>query len=100
MGYAMLREPRTISPGEKSSVTLDIEDNSEPIKDIEVKFETDRKEAGKFEPEKIKTDVNGSAKVTFISNPKLRKDLDVIICASWKLNEQENSCKMLIEIRQ
>jgi len=100
MGYSMTREPRTIPPGGDSTITIEINDNLKPLKDIEVKFSVSPKEAGKIKPVKIKTDANGCAKSTFTADPNSKKDCDVIVNASWKQDEVKKNCKMLIEIRK
>lgn len=96
----MKREPRTIPPGGDSTITIEINDNVKPLKDIEVKFSITPKEAGKIKSVKIKTDASGCAKSTFTADPNSEKDCDVFVDASWKQNEEKKNCKMLIEIRK
>jgi hypothetical protein len=100
MGYSMKREPRTIPPGGDSTITIEINDNYNPLKDMEVKFSVSPKEAGKVKPVKIKTDEDGCAKSTFTADPNSKKDCDVIVDASWKQDENKKNCKMLIEVRK
>lgn len=100
MGYALSREPRAIPPGGKSTISLDINDGQLPLKDTEVKFEFKPKDVGKIEPAKIKTDASGNVKSVFFADSKLKKDLDVLVSATWKQGESENNCKILIEVRK
>jgi hypothetical protein len=100
MGYSMKREPRTIPPGGDSTITLEINDNLNPLKDMEVKFSITPKETGKIKPVKIKTDANGCAKSTFTADPSSKEDCDVLVDASWKQGEEKKNCKMMIEVRK
>jgi len=99
MGWSMIRDPRTIPPGGKSTFTLEIEDSGKKLSDIEVTFEGDPKDGGSMDPEKLKTDVAGCAKATFTASQSVNKDLDVLVRAKWKMAGQDKECAMIVEVR-
>jgi hypothetical protein len=95
----MIRDPRTIPPGGKSTFTLVVEDSGKKLSDIEITFEVDPKGAGSMDPEKIKTDAAGSAKATFTASQSVSKDLDALVRAKWKMAGQDKECAMIVEVR-
>ena len=99
MGWSMIRDPRTIPPGGKSTFTLEVEDSGKKLSDIEITFEVDPKDAGSMGPEKIKTDAAGSAKATFTASQSVNKDLDALVRAKWKMAGQDKECAMTVEVR-
>ena len=62
MVWSMVRNPRKIKPSEQSIFTIEMENESgAPLKDVEVTFEIEPKDAGKMESDKVKTDEKGCA---------------------------------------
>ncbi|GEM_PF-1221684 len=95
----MTRDPRTIEPGGKSVFKIDMDEGGRALSDIEISFEVEPKDAGSMEPEKVKTDTQGSATATLRASPKIDKAIDVLVRAKWKLGGQDKSSAMLVEVR-
>jgi hypothetical protein len=99
MVWSMVRNPRKIKPGEQSVFTIEMDKDSAPLKDVEVTFEIEPKDAGKMESDKVKTDEKGCAIGIFSASQKIEKDLDVKVCAKWMMGDQEKKSTMIVEIR-
>ena len=99
MGWSMIRDPRTIAPGEKSTLTIQMDESGKPLPDVEISFEIQPKDAGSMESDKIKTDAKGEATAVFKASPKIDKDLDVLVKAKWKMLGQDKESAMIVEIR-
>lgn len=100
MVWSMVRNPRKIKPSEQSIFTIEMENESgAPLKDVEVTFEIEPKDAGKMESDKVKTDEKGCAIGIFSASEKIDKDLDVKVCAKWMMGDQEKKSTMIVEIR-
>ncbi len=99
MVWSMVRNPRQIKPGEQSVFTIEMEKDSAPLKDVEVTFEIDPKDAGTMQEDKIKSDEKGCAIGIFSASEKINKELDVKVTAKWKMGDQEKKSTMIVEIR-
>jgi hypothetical protein len=97
--WSMIREPRTIRPGEKSVFTIEMEESGRGIADVEISFEIDPKDAGSMEAEKVKTDPKGHATGTFVASSKIEKDVDILVKAKWKMGGQDKENTMMVEVR-
>ena len=99
MNMSVMREPRTIRPGEKSVFTIEIQENGRGIAGIEISFEVEPKDSGSMETEKIKTDPKGVAKETFVASSKIEKDVDVLVKAKWRIAGLDKENVMKVEVR-
>ncbi|WP_455279489.1 hypothetical protein [[Eubacterium] cellulosolvens] len=99
MVWSMVRNPRQIKPGEESVFTIEMDKDGAPLKDVEITFEIDPKDAGVIKTDKIKTDEKGCAIAIFSASEKIDKDLDVMVRAKWMMGDQEKKSGMIVEIR-
>lgn len=99
MVWSMVRNPRQIKPGGESVFTIEMEKNGAALKDIEVTFEIEPKDAGTMKTDKIKTDEKGCAIGIFSASEKIDKDLDVKVRAKWMIEDQEKKSAMIVEVR-
>ena len=99
MVWSMVRNPRQVKPGEQSVFTLEMDKDGAPLKDVEVTFEIEPKDAGTMQEDNIKTDEKGCAIGIFSASDKINKELDVKVTAKWKMGDQEKKNTMIIEIR-
>ena len=100
MVWSMARNPRQIKPGGQSVFTIEMDKNGAPLKDVEVTFEIEPKEAGTMENDKVKTDEKGVALGIFSASEKIDKDIDVKVRAKWMMEDQEKKSAMIVEIRR
>jgi hypothetical protein len=99
MVWSMVRNPRQIKPGGDSVFTIEMDKDGAPLKDVEVTFEIEPKEAGVIKGDKVKTDEKGCAVAIFSASDKIDKDLDVMVRAKWMMGDQEKKGAMIVEIR-
>ncbi len=99
MNWSMMREPRTIRPGEKSVFTIEIQESGRGIAGVEISFEVEPKDAGSMEAEKVKTDPKGRATGTFVASSKIEKDVDILVKAKWRIVGQDKENVMKVEVR-
>jgi len=95
----VIREPRTIRPGEKSVFTIEMVESGRGMADVEILFDIEPKDAGSMEADKVKTDPKGHATGTFVASSKIEKDIDVLVKAKWKMGGQDKENTMMVEVR-
>ncbi|WP_455368603.1 hypothetical protein [[Eubacterium] cellulosolvens] len=99
MVWSMVRNPRQIKPGGESVITIEMDKDGAPLKDVEITFEIEPKDAGTIKTDKIKTDEKGCAIAIFSASEKIDKDLDVMVRAKWMMGDQEKKSAMIVEVR-